>query len=98
VDLVHHPWIGWRGSGPWWTEAERTRGRNSALLARGRSGSSVLTGGGGGGRARPGGAGGVLNGAQATTKRRCDDKEDRRRLELTARVKEGARELGSEGR
>jgi hypothetical protein len=29
--------------------------------------------------------------------RLCDDKEDRRWLELTVRVKEGARELRSEG-
>jgi hypothetical protein len=39
----------------------------------------------------------VLIGARAAAERQCDGEEDWRWLELTARVKEGARELGSEG-
>jgi hypothetical protein len=35
VDRVHGVWIGRHGSGPWWTEAVRTRGHSGALLACG---------------------------------------------------------------
>jgi hypothetical protein len=39
----------------------------------------------------------VLNRAQAAVERRCDDGEERRRLELGTNAKEGERELKSEG-
>jgi hypothetical protein len=39
----------------------------------------------------------VLTGGRAVTERRCDGEEDRQWLELVAREKEGARELGSKG-
>jgi hypothetical protein len=55
----------------------------------------VLGDDGGGGR---GGARGVLTGARAAAKRRRDGGKERWRLELTARVREGAKELGREGR
>jgi hypothetical protein len=34
VDRVHGAWIGWRDSGPPWTEVTRTKGHGGALLAR----------------------------------------------------------------
>jgi hypothetical protein len=58
----------------------------------------VLVGDGGGGRAGRGGARGVLTGARAVAKRQRDGGEERWWLELVARVKEGARELGREGK
>jgi hypothetical protein len=58
----------------------------------------VLTGDGGGGRARRGGAGGVLTGARAVAERRRDRDEEWRWLELGARAKEGAKEIGREGK
>jgi hypothetical protein len=58
----------------------------------------VLTGDGGGGRARQGGARGVLTGARAAVERQHGRGEEWRRLELSVRAKEGARELGREGK
>jgi hypothetical protein len=95
---VHSLWTGQRGSGPRWTEVVQTRGRDGALPTRGRSGSLVLSGGGGGGRAGRGGVRGVLTGARAVMERRHDGGEERQRLELGVRVKEGSRELGREGK
>jgi hypothetical protein len=57
----------------------------------------VLTGDGGGGRAGRGGAREVLTGNGAVAERRRTRGNERRRLELVARVKEGAKELGREG-
>jgi hypothetical protein len=62
--------------------------------ARARRCSPTVVEGGGAGR---GGAGGVLTGAQAATERRCDGEEDQWWLEFAVRVKEGTRELKSEG-
>jgi hypothetical protein len=39
----------------------------------------------------------VLTGTQAVAERRCDGEEDRWWLELATRVREGVRELKSEG-
>jgi hypothetical protein len=39
----------------------------------------------------------VLTGSPTVAKRRCNDDEERWRLELNARAKEGKRELKSEG-
>jgi hypothetical protein len=39
----------------------------------------------------------VLTGAQATVEKQCDDGKERWRFELSARAKEGERELESEG-
>jgi hypothetical protein len=65
---------------------------------RGRGGASpVLTGNGGGGRAGQGGAREVLTGDGGVAERRRTRGNERRRLELVARVKEGAKELGREG-
>jgi hypothetical protein len=49
------------------------------------------------GRARQGGAGGVLTRARVVVKRRRDRDEERQRLVLGVRAKEGVRELGGEG-
>jgi hypothetical protein len=99
VDRVHDAWAGRRGSGPWWTEVARTRLHDGALLehcawALGLASAHRRLWRG---RAGQGGAGGVLTEARAATERWCNGEEDRWWLELIARVKEGARELGSEG-
>jgi hypothetical protein len=65
--------------------------------ARGRWSSPVLTGNGRGGRAGRGGAREVLTGDGGVAERRRTGGNERRRLELVARVKEGANELGREG-
>jgi hypothetical protein len=57
----------------------------------------VLTGVGGGGRAGRGGARDVLTGDGGVAKRRRTGGNERRWLELIARVKKGAKELGREG-
>jgi hypothetical protein len=57
----------------------------------------VLTGDGGGGRAGRGSAREVLTGDGGVVERRRTGGNERRRLELVARVKEGAKELGREG-
>jgi hypothetical protein len=64
---------------------------------RGRWSSPVLTGDGGGGRASRGGAREVLTGARAVAKRRRTRGSKQQRLELVARAKEGAKELGRAG-
>jgi hypothetical protein len=58
----------------------------------------VLTGDGGGRRAGRGGARGVLTGARAEAKMRRNRGKEWRQLELIARAKEGAKELGREGK
>jgi hypothetical protein len=97
VDRVHNAWTGWRGSGPPWTKAAWRRGRDGALPERG-AWALGLAGDGGGRRAGRGGARGVLTRARAAVKRWHDGGEERRRLELIVRVKEGARELEREGK
>jgi hypothetical protein len=57
----------------------------------------VLAGDGGGGRAGRGGAREVLTGDGRVAKRWRTGGNERRRLELVARVKEGAKGLGREG-
>jgi hypothetical protein len=80
--------------------AARTRGHGGGLLAHGMWVLGLAGAhrrwwrGGGAGR---GCAGGVLTGAQAATERRCDGEEDQWWLEFAVRVKEGTRELKSEG-
>jgi hypothetical protein len=64
---------------------------------RGRWSSPVLTGDGGGGRVGRGGAREVLNGDGGVPTRRRTGGSEWRRLELVARVKEGAKGLGREG-
>jgi hypothetical protein len=65
--------------------------------AHGRGSSPVLTGDGGGGRAGRGGAREVLTGDGGVAERRRTRGNERQRLELIARAKEGAKELGREG-
>jgi hypothetical protein len=65
--------------------------------ARGRWSSPVLTNDRGGGRAGRGGAREVLTSDGGVAKRWRTGGSERRRLELGARVKEGAKELGREG-
>jgi hypothetical protein len=57
----------------------------------------VLAGDGGGGRAGRGGAREVLTGDRGVAERRRTGGNERWRLELVARVKEGMKELGREG-
>jgi hypothetical protein len=57
----------------------------------------MLAGDGGGGRAGQGDAREVLTGDGVVAERRCTGGNERRRLELIARAKEGAKELGREG-
>jgi hypothetical protein len=57
----------------------------------------VLIGDGGGGRADRGGAREVLTGDRGVATRRRTGGSEQRRLELVARAKEGAKELGREG-
>jgi hypothetical protein len=57
----------------------------------------VLTGDKGGGRVGRGGAREVLTGDGGVAKRRRTGGNERRRFELIARAKEGAKELGREG-
>jgi hypothetical protein len=57
----------------------------------------VLAGDGGGGQAGRGGAREVLTGDGGVAKRRRTGGNERWRLELVARAKEGAKELGREG-
>jgi hypothetical protein len=57
----------------------------------------VLTGDGGGGQANRGGAREVLTGDGVVATRRRTGGSERRWLELVARAKEGAKELGREG-
>jgi hypothetical protein len=66
-------------------------------VVRGRWSSPGLTGDGGGGRADREGAREVLTGARAVMKMRRTGGSERRWLELIARAKEGAKELGREG-
>jgi hypothetical protein len=65
--------------------------------ARGRWSSPVLAGDGGGGRAGRSGAREVLTGDGGVATRRHTGGSERRWLELIARAKEGAKELGREG-
>jgi hypothetical protein len=65
---------------------------------RGRGGASpMLTGDGGRGRVGRGGAREVLTGDGGVAERRRTGGNKRWRLELVARAKEGAKELGREG-
>jgi hypothetical protein len=64
---------------------------------RGRWSSPVLAGDGGGGRAGRGGAREVLIDDGGLAERRRTGGNERRRLELVARAKEDAKELGREG-
>jgi hypothetical protein len=57
----------------------------------------MLVGDGGGGRAGRGGAREVLTNDGGAAERRRTGGNERQRLELVARVKEGTKELGREG-
>jgi hypothetical protein len=65
--------------------------------ARERWSSPVLTGNGGGGLDGRGGAREVLTGNGGVAERRRTGGNERRQLELVARVKKGAKELRREG-
>jgi hypothetical protein len=65
--------------------------------ARGRYSSPVLAGEGGGGQAGRGGAREVLTGNGGVAERRRTGGNERQRLELVTRAKEGAKEVGREG-
>jgi hypothetical protein len=80
-------------TGPRWT-TDRGRGGTSPAC-----GAQVLelAGDGGGGRAGRGGAREVLTGDGGVAERRRTGGNEWRWLELVARVKEGAKELGREG-
>jgi hypothetical protein len=102
---MNNPWNGSTGRGPAvhpgprWTRVVRTEGATAShrRAAHERWSSSVLTGDGGGGRAGRGGARELLTGARAVAKRWRTRGSEWRWLELVARVKEGAKELGREG-
>jgi hypothetical protein len=80
-------------AGPRWT-ADRGRGGASPVCG---VRALELTGDGGGGRAGRGGAREVLTGDGGVAERRRTGNNERWRLELVARAKEGAKELGREG-
>jgi hypothetical protein len=99
VFLKENPWTEsmspWTAdsAGPRWTA---DRGRSGASLARGAR-APELTGDGGGGRAGRGGAREVLTSDRGVVERRHTGGNERRRLELIVRVKEGVKELRREG-
>jgi hypothetical protein len=72
-------------------------GQRRSTVDRGQRAWRCLTGDGGGGRAGHGGAREVLTGDGGVTERGRTGGNERRRLELFSRAKEGAKELGREG-
>jgi hypothetical protein len=96
-----------RGLSPWCggTRTELVHGgprtEGAAVPQRrtthGRWSSPVLAGDGGAGRASRGGARVVLTGEEGVATRRCTGGSERRRRELVARAKEGAKKLEREG-
>jgi hypothetical protein len=73
------------------------RGQRRSTVDRGQRAQWHLAGDGGGGRAGRGGAREVLTGDGGVAERRRTGGNERRWLELVARAKEGAKELGREG-
>jgi hypothetical protein len=96
--VMDHGWVA-RSTVDWrWREPKGTGVRRCARrsLASGHSGAQELAGWGTTERGEHEDPGSGLTGARAAVERQRDGEDERRRLELGARAKDGVRELGRE--